>query len=58
MNNIKKKINQNQLIVTKANKGNTLVILRKVEYNNKIEEFITQNNFTKLPLNVTKKQSH
>jgi hypothetical protein len=29
INNIKKKINQNQLIVTKADKGNTLVITQR-----------------------------
>jgi hypothetical protein len=30
---------------TKADKGNTLVILYQDDYNNKIEEFITNNNF-------------
>jgi hypothetical protein len=56
INNIKKKINQNQLIATKADKGNTLVILHKDDYKNKIEEFITQNDFTKLPHDITNKQ--
>jgi hypothetical protein len=32
MLNIKKKIKQYQLIVTKADKGNTLVIMHKEEY--------------------------
>jgi hypothetical protein len=41
------KINQNHLIKTKADEGNTLIILHKDEYNNKIEEFITKNNYTK-----------
>jgi hypothetical protein len=50
------KINQNQLIITKADKGNTLVILREDDYNNKIEEFITKNYFTKLPHDITSKQ--
>jgi hypothetical protein len=54
--NLKQKINQNQLIVTKADKGNTLVILHRDDYNNKIEEFITKNNFTKLPHDITSKQ--
>jgi hypothetical protein len=42
-----------QLIVTKADKGNTLVILRKEDYAKKIEEFIMQNNFTKLLHDIT-----
>jgi hypothetical protein len=46
---IKKKIEQNQLIVTKADKGNSLVILHKEDYNNKVEEFITNNSYTELP---------
>jgi hypothetical protein len=56
INNIRKKINQNKLIATKADKGNTLVILHKEDYKNKIEEFTTQNNFTKLPHDITNKQ--
>jgi hypothetical protein len=31
---------------------NTLVILYKDNYNNKIEEFITKNNSAKLPQNI------
>jgi hypothetical protein len=42
------KINPNQLIVTKADKANTLIILHKNDYNNKIEELITNNDYTKL----------
>jgi hypothetical protein len=49
------KINQNQLIVTKADKDSTLVILHKDDYNNKIEEFITNNNYTKLLHDITNK---
>jgi hypothetical protein len=51
------KINQNQSIVTKADKGSALVILHKDEYDNKIQEFIT-NNCTELLVlhNVTSKQ--
>jgi hypothetical protein len=49
------KICQNQLTITKADKGNTLVIMYKEDYNNKIEEFITKNNFIKLH-DITKKQ--
>jgi hypothetical protein len=50
------KINQNQLIITKTDKGNTLVTLHKNNNNNnKIEEFITKNNFATLPHNISNK---
>jgi hypothetical protein len=49
------KINQNQLIITKTDEGNTLVILHKNDNNNKIEEIITKNNFTTLPHNISNK---
>jgi hypothetical protein len=53
INIIKRKINQNQLNVTKADKGNTLVTLQKEDYYNKTEEITTQNIFTKLPHDIT-----
>jgi hypothetical protein len=43
----------NQLIVTKADKGNTLVILQARDYNHKVNEFITMNNYTKIPQDIT-----
>jgi hypothetical protein len=46
---------QNNLIITKADKGNTLVIIQKDEYHQKID-FITPNKFTKVPNNHTNKQ--
>jgi hypothetical protein len=52
---LRHKINQNQLIITKADKGNTLVILYKDDYNKKIKEFIEKNNFTKLPHDIMNK---
>lgn len=54
--NLKQKINQNQLIVTKADKGNTLVIIHNENYYKKIEEFIANNNFEKLPQHITNMQ--
>jgi hypothetical protein len=54
--NLKKKIKEHNLIVTKADKGNTLVIIEQNEYHQKIKDFITQNNFTKVPNNHTNKQ--
>jgi hypothetical protein len=53
---IKKKITDNKLIITKADKGNTLVILQKDVYNEKVKEFMIQNNFTKLTHDITSKQ--
>jgi hypothetical protein len=50
------KLEQNNLIVTKADKGRTLIIIQKDVYNQKINDFITQNKFTKVPNNYTKKQ--
>jgi hypothetical protein len=55
LKNIKHKIEQNQLVITKADKGNTLVIIHKDEYHNKIQEFINNNNFNKLPSDITNK---
>jgi hypothetical protein len=55
MKNMKKKIEQNQLIMTKADKSSTLVILHKEDYNNKVEGFITNNNYTKLSHDITNK---
>jgi hypothetical protein len=45
---------QLNLIATKSDKGNTLIIMNKGEYDQKIEEFIAANNFTKLNKDHTK----
>jgi hypothetical protein len=37
----------------KADKGNTLVILHKEDYNSKVEEFITNYSYTKLSHDIT-----
>jgi hypothetical protein len=51
------KIEQNNLIITKADKGRMLIIIiPKDVYNQKINDFVTQNKFTKVPNNYTKKQ--
>jgi hypothetical protein len=44
--------------VTKADKGNTLVIIHQNDYHQKIDEFITQNQFVKIEDNYTKKQQN
>jgi predicted DNA binding CopG/RHH family protein len=42
--------------LTKADTGNTLVIIQQDENNQKVDEFITQNNFTKVASNHINKQ--
>jgi hypothetical protein len=51
--NIKNIINENKLIITKADKGKTLVILTHKEYKWKINNFIQDNHFTKSNKNPT-----
>jgi hypothetical protein len=51
--NIKNKINMNRLIRTRGDKGKTLVILTKEEYNHKIQNFIQDNHLIKMNKNPT-----
>ena len=44
--NIKRKMLDNKLVTTKADKGKTLVIITEDEYQQKIMKFIHENNFT------------
>jgi hypothetical protein len=46
--NIKNKTDMNRLIIIRADKGKTLVILTKEEYNHKIENFIHDNHLIKI----------
>jgi hypothetical protein len=54
--NIKEKIKSNLLVIVKADKGNTLVILQEDDYNHKVKEFITQNKYIKIPHGITNTQ--
>jgi hypothetical protein len=51
--NIKNKIDTNRLIITKADKGKTLVILTKEEYNHKIQNFMQGSHFIKINKSTT-----
>jgi hypothetical protein len=51
--NIKNKIDKNRLIITRADKGKTSVILTKEEYNHKIQSFIQDNHLIKMNKNPT-----
>jgi predicted nucleotide-binding protein (sugar kinase/HSP70/actin superfamily) len=46
--NIKNKIDTNKLIITRAEKGKTLIILTHEEYKHKIQNFIQDNHLMKL----------
>jgi bifunctional ADP-heptose synthase (sugar kinase/adenylyltransferase) len=54
MKGIKHKLNINNLILTTADKGRTIVILDKQEYDNKIMNFINDNDFTHTSVDPTK----
>jgi hypothetical protein len=41
-------------VVTKADKGNSLIILPEADYNNKVHNFIANNNFKLVPHDKTK----
>lgn len=42
-------------MISKADKGNSIVILYQDKYNQKMEEFISNNNFTVASSDITKK---
>lgn len=52
---ISTKINSHNLIVTKADKGNCLIIMNKLDYINKTESFLIENKFELLPRNPLSK---
>jgi hypothetical protein len=52
----KKKIKQNDLTTTKADKGHPLIIIDINHYNQKIDNFIANNKYTKLNKDHTKQQ--
>jgi hypothetical protein len=53
--NIKQKLESNNLIVTQAHKGKTIVILRKQIYEQYIQGFLNVNNFVPLPQDPTER---
>ena len=46
LNQIKEKLISNEAIVSKADKGNSVVIMYMKDYYNKVQDFIDKNNFT------------
>ncbi|XP_072381211.1 uncharacterized protein [Diabrotica undecimpunctata] len=55
LKSIQNKIKSHNLIISKADKGNCLVILDQKLYNDKVTTFLSDNNFTPLPEDPTKK---
>ena len=53
---LKNKIKKSDIIVTKADKGNTMVLMRKEEYIKKPEEFIREGPVSYTHLDVYKRQ--
>jgi hypothetical protein len=53
---MKTKLKEAKAIVTKADKGNSIVIIQEAEYNNKIHTFISSNAFGTSNKDITKKQ--
>jgi predicted nucleic acid-binding Zn-ribbon protein len=51
--NIKQKLENNNLTLTQADKGKTIVILQKQTYEQYIQEFLNRNNFTLLTQDPT-----
>ena len=53
LNHNKEKLQSNNAIITKADKGNSTVILYNKDYHNKVQDFIDNNNFTILKKDPT-----
>ena len=53
INQIKRKLSDANAIITKADKGNSTIIIYENDYNSKIQGFITNNNFKQLTHDVT-----
>jgi hypothetical protein len=54
-NRIREKLKNNNALITKADKGNSTVILYEAEYNSKVETFLTNNTFQVEPKDPTKR---
>ena len=55
LQNVKRKLKNNNIIHVKADKGHGLVLINKNEYINKTLEFIKENNFMEIKKNPTNK---
>jgi Tfp pilus assembly pilus retraction ATPase PilT len=55
INQIKRKLSDAKAIITKADKGNSTIVIYEIDYNTIVQNFITNNNFTQLTHDVTRK---
>jgi hypothetical protein len=55
VNRIKGKLSDTGAIVTEADKGSSMIIIYENEYNSKVHDFISSNNFEKAPKDLTEK---
>jgi hypothetical protein len=55
LKNINSKLIKEDAMIVKADKGKTCVIIRTSDYTNKIQSFLDNNNFQKLPRDPTDK---
>ena len=53
LHSIKSKLQSNKAVITKAHKGNSIVITYQHDYHNKIKEFVVKNNFVNINSNPT-----
>ena len=51
---VKDKLKENNAIIQKADKGNSIVVIYTDEYTQKVREFISQGNFTTANGDITK----
>jgi small-conductance mechanosensitive channel len=55
INQIKEKLTKNKAMISKTDKGNSIIVLYQEDYKDKINKFIASNNFTVANSDVTKK---
>jgi len=53
VNQIKKKLSDAKAMVTEDDKGNSMVIIYESDHTNKVQDFISNNNFIPVPRDVT-----
>ena len=58
VNKISNKLTAAKAIVTKTDKGNSMIILPETDYNNKVHNFVDKNNVTHVPQDNTKTTTH
>lgn len=55
VNRLKNKIKKNEIIATKADKGNTMVLLKNNDYITKAEKFISEGPYEEIKYDYTNK---